>query len=87
MEMMMATFGRGEGLFGNSREFPPSVCSWQFVLYFCCIFVLFWKPAVADIDESHDDKDGEGDGEEEEQHGGDHLGQRADLLNVELGQK
>ena len=38
------------------------------------------KPAVADIDESHDDEDGEGDGGEEEQHGGDHLGQRAHLL-------
>ena len=35
---------------------------------------------MADVDEGHDDEDGEGDGEEEEQHGGDHLGQRAHLL-------
>ena len=40
------------------------------------------KPAVADVDECHDDEDSEGDGEEEEQHGGDHLGQRAHLLSI-----
>ena len=38
---------------------------------------------MADVDEGHDDEDGEGDGEEEEQHGGDHLGQRAHLLRGE----
>ena len=38
---------------------------------------------MADIDESHDDKYGERDGEEEEQHRGDHLGQRTDLLKEE----
>ena len=58
----------------------------RLVMFIC--YILWWLlPAVANVDEGHDDEEGEGDGEEEEQHRGDHLGEGAHLLNRDTGLK